>query len=98
MGVEDDDPYNDPAHWYEDEDDFVDSQFPQEYAYQYWKDDTEEQKDFTAFVSAEWAKKYDVVSGAGTALEAGELECVSCLHTALGPDCCEDPDTIAEFV
>ena len=78
VGAEDeDDPYNDPARWYDDDDD--DAADPQS-AYSYWEEEGEWQN-FTAYISDEWSKKYDVDA---TALETVELECVACLFDTLG--------------
>ena len=88
-----DDPYDEPAHWYEDEDDAAEP----ESAYPYWEDDTDV-NDFAAYVTREWAKKNDVDATAETALEAAELERVACLHHTLVADCCENPDTCADFL
>ena len=69
LGAEDeDDPYSDPAHWYDEED-------AAENVYTYWEEDTEWQ-DFLACLPEEWSKKYDADATAETALETAELECV----------------------
>ena len=91
VGVEDeDDPYNEPAHWYEDEHDAVEP----ESAYPYWEEEDGELQNFTAYISDECAMKYT----AETAFDAAELGCVACLHDTLGADCCKDPDTCADFI
>ena len=83
VGVEDeDDRYNDPACWYDDDDDAAEP----ESAYPFWEDEDELQN-ITAYISDEWSAKYDVDATAETAFEAAKLECVACLFDALGTDC-----------
>ena len=94
MRAEDDDePYSDPAHWYEDDDDMVEQS-----AYPYWEEEDEEVEKFTAYISEEWSKKYSDENMADTALETAELDCAACLQNSLGSDCFEDPDVTSEFI
>jgi len=97
LGAEEDEeePYTDPAHWYEDEDEAAD-----ETAYNYWEEspaDSEWNK-FSAYISDQWSQKYDADATSETALEAAELECVACMFDTLGPNCCEDADACSSFI
>jgi hypothetical protein len=94
IGAEDEDePYNDPAHWYEDDEEEEDHS-----AYPYWEEADVVADTFNAYVTEEWSKRYSEENMAETALEAAELDCVALLSNNLGADCFEYPETPSDFI
>ena len=91
IGAEDEDEaYNDPAYWYEDDEEGEDH-----YAYPYWEETDVAADAFSAYVAEEWSRKTgDVVE---SALEAAELDCKALLSTNQA-ECLEDPDTASDFI
>ena len=85
--AEEEEPYNDPAHWHEDDYD--------EAAYVADEDDPDaDWYDFSAYMADAWHQKWSV----DEFYDSAELDCVACLFDTLGPDCLADPDTCAEFM
>ena len=89
-----DEPYADPAHWSDDEEDgeadvhyAVEDMQPYDDWKEYWKD-------FTAFVSDGWSRKWETDNTLG----AAEFEYIACLSDVLGSDCLEDLDSCSNFI
>ena len=83
-------PYSNPAHWFEED-------YEEEGdAYHAGQEEPAEAEwsEFSAYVSDEWSRKWNVEDH----IELAELECVACLFDILGPECLEDPVSCSEFV